>query len=167
MKSTAIAIALMLPITAGAFENEPSGFRGIEWETPIESVAAEFSPMSESKSGAKFYTRKGDKLAIGEAALQSIAYVFYKGRFQGAMIRTQEGVGNKRALRDALFAQFGPGHQPNRYMERFYWFGAVAHISLDCLSVRPYCMAFIRSKAMSDAEMADKKTAAEGAKKDF
>lgn len=161
----AAAWCLVTALPTYAYQNEPYGFRGIDWDTPLEQVADQFTELSDSK-GRGFYQRKGDKLTIGEAELESVTYVFYKGRFQGAMLTTTEGAANQRALRDAFTAQFGRGEQPNRYIDRFYWWGAITQISLNCSSGRK-CLALLRSKALSDTERADRKTAAEGAKKDF
>jgi hypothetical protein len=96
-----------------------------------------------------------------------ISYVFYKGQFLGVLARTAEGVGNQRALKEAIFAQFGAGDQPNRYMERYHWFGTSANISLDCFGAQRRCSLYMRSRAVSDRERADKKATAQDAKKDF
>lgn len=162
----AFAVAAAAPLTAAGFDNEPNGFRGIVWAAPIDSVKDELAELRANKA-TTFYTRKDDKLRIGEAALQSITYVFYKGRFTGAMVRTVEGVANQSALRSALIEQFGKGDQPNRYIERYYWWGATAIISLDCAAPNRACTAMLRSKALMDEENRDMKAAAKDAKKDF
>ena len=160
------AALLITSVSALAFENEPTGFRGIEWGTKFEQVAEQFTQTTASQDRV-FYQRKGDKLNFGEAVLQDITYMFYKGEFQGVMIRSEAGVQNQHALKDAVTAQFGFGRHPNRYMERVYWFGPVTWISLDCFNSTKRCTLMIRSKAVIDREQADKKTAAAGAKKDI
>lgn len=168
MKTTILAIALGATATAHAFPNQPTGFRGIEWGTPFEAVAEQFTVASGQRDDVKFYTRKDDKLAIGAAELKYINYVFYKGQFQGAMIRTADGVAHQYALREAFRAQFGDGHKPNRYMDKFHWFGGATNVTLDCYQpATNHCIAYIRSKAITDLEIADKKAAAHAAKKDF
>lgn len=165
----AVLVALTLSAhPAAAFNNEPPGFRGIEWDTPFEKVQDEMVPVgSEGKGGSLFYQRKDDKLSIGGADLTEISYVFYKGHFLGVLARTAEGVGNQRALKDAMFAQFGAGAQPNRYMEQYLWFGTSALISLDCFGAQRRCSLYMRSRAVGDRERSDKKSTADDAKKDF
>jgi hypothetical protein len=165
MRALIFSLAL-LPTIALAFKNEPTGFRGIEWGAPIEKFKDELVPGQTPAPGIAFYQRKADKMAIGEAELSRITYIFYKGLFQQAMIRTAEGIQHHRALREAFVAQFGPGDQPNRYIERWFWSGSQAMILLNC-SRGAYCTASLMSRQLYEQEQRDKKAAAEGAKKDF
>ena len=80
-----LAASLILSPPVFAFQNEPDGFRGIKWGTNI----SELSEMGliEDDGESKFYVRKNDKMQIGDADLERIAYVFYKDRLYGIMVR--------------------------------------------------------------------------------
>jgi hypothetical protein len=163
----AFTLAGFCACPAMAFQNEPSGFRGIDWGAPVENFQDQLSGKdAPTTPGLAFYQRKDDKMSIGAAQLTRITYVFYKGRFEGAQIQTAEGASYPGALRDALVAQFGPGDQPNRYIDRWFWRGTQAMILLDC-TARLSCRAHISSRAMFEEQQRDKKAAAEKAKKDF
>jgi hypothetical protein len=166
MRALAVALLLIAPGVVFAFKNEPGGFRGIQWAAPLDTVRDELSPSAASAATLATYQRKDDKMTIGEAQLSRITYVFYKDRFQQAMLRTADGLQHARALRDAFTAQFGPGDQPNRYLDRWFWHGAQTMIYLDC-HPRTYCTASLMSRAVYEEQQRDKKAAAEGAKKDF
>lgn len=166
-RAAIMAMVVTTPIAALAYQNEPTGFRGLEWDIPLEGVTEQLTNPLTTRD-TTIAERKGDKLAIGEAQLKSINYFFYKGRLQGVMISTEPGAHNVRAIRDALVAQFGPpSSQPNRFMARYHWLGQVTNIYLDCFEQRDRCTVTIRSQVVSARQIADKREAAKEAKKDF
>ena len=164
MKFAAASVTALLVSTAHAFPNEPTGFRGLEWGDTIAARGDEFV-LRQSSRDTQLFTRKGDKLAIGEAALSDISYAFYRGRFHAAAIKTQGG-GNGKALFDAFLTQYGNAATPNRSANRYYWGGATALISLDCMPDYLNCMAVIASKRIADERRADENAAADRAKGD-
>jgi hypothetical protein len=98
-------------------------FRGIKWGTEFSTVESqmEYVRTDPSYGGIKLYRKLGDELKIGGADLVSIQYGFWQDKFCGVMISV-EGYTNFTAVRDAAFERYGPGHQPNRYIQKYYWF---------------------------------------------
>jgi hypothetical protein len=163
----ALALALALaPSIASAYQNEPIGFRGIEWGSDAENHKEQLTETSRSKEGVEIYRRRDDKMNIGEADLNSIAYVFYRGQFSAAMIRSS-GLSNQTALLRALQAQFGSGDQSNRYIPKYFWRGAIANIFMDCNSVTKDCTVVMQSERIRALQNADRQSAAEKSKGDF
>lgn len=158
-----LLLGFLAASAASAFENEPDGFRGIEWNAPVES-AGELVAVDRDKRLA-VYRRRADRLSIGEAELRSIHYSFYVGRFQGVLIESKPGTENKAALRAAFHGLFGEGHRRNQFLDHWVWAGEKALISLDCS--RDTCTAGIMSKEVLDAVRQDREAAAADAKKDF
>ena len=88
-----------------AFQNEPKGFRGIDWDTDFANVEGEMFLAEDTQ--IKFYTRRDDKMTIGGAELARLTYGFYEGKFGYVFIHTKLGPGNQSALRDAFFPNLG------------------------------------------------------------
>ena len=162
-----IAIATtFLALNALAFQNEPDGFRGIRWGTPVSTLPDEFQRLDNENTPQKRYARKGDRQSIGNADLDVLIYTFYNDQFF-SVFASASGPVNARALRDALESQFGPGSKPNRYLDRWFWHGAVTGISLNCIRA-PQCHLLIFSREISRLKREDdKRTGAEKAKGDF
>jgi len=120
---TLIFLVFLLPTSTLAFQNEPDGFRGIEWGTDI----SERSDMSRIEEN--LYKRKNDKLTIGNANVKLIAYMGYKGKLM-AVVVTYEGFSNNEKIQQTFFQLYGKGYKPNRFMERYSWFGNDVQISL-------------------------------------
>lgn len=151
---------------AGAFPNEPNGFRGIAWGTPIESLTSEMM-LTEERGDTKLYARTSDSLAIGGATLQTVRYAFYKGRFSMAVARTIAGAAARTALRDAVEAQFGPDRSARAYSTQFSWTGTTTFILLSMDDVRNHAFLMLQSAELMAEERADKALRAREAKKDF
>lgn len=160
------ALALGLALAVQAFENEPDGFRGIAWGTPIADVAHEMTQIGPTRGKMKMYIRRGERLQIGAARLEGIRYFFRDDRLTGVHIRAANTVSDGTALRDAFFATFGTPHKPNRFIERYMWSGAKAHIVLECIAIES-CWAAMYSAAGLDAEQRERDAEAANAKKDF
>ncbi len=113
--------------------SEPDGFAGIKWSTPFSEIK---SDMVESKSISDpaepnvkikiYYTRRGDSLKMGEAQLDRIEYVFWRGKFAEARI-TATGPDNFDALKKYLFEKYGT---VNKFQGAYSWDGAVTQIAL-------------------------------------
>lgn len=167
-------LALALIASAGlagaahAFDNEPDGFRGIPFGASIADYESELLKQNERPTGEVVYVRRGDKMSIGEAKLDQLQYVFYKGRFYGARIGTS-GQDNKFALIRTFNAQFGRGDRPNRYLDEYFWRGSQAHMLISCppASGRHICAAQIASRELMNEATEDRKRAAERSGSDF
>lgn len=95
------------------------GFRGIKWGTTL-TPEMEMVLLEGDPAGIAFYGRKTDKMTIGKAALDVIAYGFYRGRFYAVDIFCK-GYDNGDALASAVFARYGKGHQPNEFIYEYHW----------------------------------------------
>jgi hypothetical protein len=160
-----IAVIATIAVPCYAFQNEPSGFRGIEWGATIEQAKNKLTQIGQEGKFSIIFRRPDDKMSIGDAELESIRYKFYRGQFSGVYIISKPST--SRAIMQTFRTQFGPGAQPNQYIERFLWDGATSFIFLDCVTFESSCKALIASTALRKIEEADKAAAAAGAKKDF
>jgi len=120
---TLIFLVFLLPISALAFQNEPDGFRGIEWGTDI-SEWPDMTHVSEN-----VYQRENDELTIGDANVKKIHYKTYEGRLWGVSI-TYEDYNNHEKLKQTFFYLYGEADYSNRLTERYHWHGSDIWISL-------------------------------------
>ncbi len=74
-----------------------------------------------------YYTRKGDHLRMGEARIDGIEYVFWRGKFAEARI-TATGPENFDRLKKSLFERYGAVDKPFR--GAYSWDGNVTQIAL-------------------------------------
>jgi hypothetical protein len=165
----AAGLSLLLSSTvASAFQNEPTGFRGIAWGTPLSAIRGLMRPVGATPAGQdQAYLRVGDSMTIGGAVLEKILYKFHNGGFSEAFIVAQKGPSNTEALIAAFRAQFGEGRQPHRSAEDYIWQGATSIIFLTCRTGQHACLAFLRSTAALAQQNAEKAAVAARAGKDF
>ncbi len=114
-------------------DSEPDGFAGIKWNTPFTEVKSNMEELrnisdpSEPNVKIKiYYTKKGDPLELGEAKLDRIEYVFWRGKFAEARI-SATGPENFDHLKKYLFEKYGP---VNKSQGAFSWDGSVTQIFL-------------------------------------
>jgi hypothetical protein len=109
-------------LTVSSVLAQVDGFRGIKWGTEFSTVESEmkYERTDPSYGGINLYSKLGDELKIGAAELMSIQYGFWQNRFSNVVILF-EGFTNFTAVRDSAFERFGRGHQPNRYIQRYFW----------------------------------------------
>jgi hypothetical protein len=159
---------VLLPTVTAAFQNEPTGFRGIAWGTPLAALESQVRPVGATPAGQdQAYVRGGDSMTIGGAELEKILYKFHNGVFSEAFIVAQKGPSNAAALIAAFRAQFGEGKQPHRSVDDYIWQGATSTIFLTCHS-RPHpCFAFVRSTTALAQQNAERAAVAAHANKDF
>ena len=86
MRRISFAVAagfwVLLPTVTAAFQNEPTGFRGIAWGTPLSSVQNQMRAVAATPAGQdQAYVRIGDNMTIGGAMLEEILYKFHDGQF--------------------------------------------------------------------------------------
>ncbi len=119
--------------------SEPDGFRGIRWGTDIRTLSG-MKRLRIRRSGLfqeiYTYTRKGDKLVIGSAKIETIKYDFWRGKFCDVWIYTK-GYVNWCALKDAIFKKFGRGRKLELSGEEEYeWIGRKTRMLLDYDCIR-------------------------------
>ena len=113
--------------------SEADGFAGIKWGAPFSDVT---SDMVESRSISDpaepnvkikiHYTQKGDPLKMGEAQLDKIEYVFWRGQFAEVRISTA-GPENFDGLKQFLFEKYGT---VDKFQGAYSWDGSVTRITL-------------------------------------
>ncbi len=147
-----LIVCLLLPSTAFAFQNEPTGFRGISWGTPLSAVQSQMIP-----DAGDLYNRINDKLKLGDAALMGISYEFDNGRFSQVIIFSKEGLNNEKTMITAFFAHFGS--VPAAHEGLYIWTGSVGAIYLICGPEGGHqnhgCHAFIGSTVAWQQKQAD------------
>lgn len=129
MKRCLVYILIMLSLcnVAHSFQNEPSGFRGIKWETDIKALPDMI--CAEGQGDTEFCTRQNDEMAIGAAELDRIEYGFHGGKFFTVLIKYHSS-SNYFNLKDAFVRQYGGCYQPNLTKEECYWNGSNVDIVL-------------------------------------
>ncbi len=119
-----LILCVLLPGSpALAFPGEPDGFRGIPWNTGVESLPGLIEAGGGADTGrVRVYRRENEDLTFGRARLDSIFYEFREGRFFRVQIRVTD-IYNFLLLRDALFHLHGPGRELSPRAERYEWYG--------------------------------------------
>ena len=128
IKTLFLIVAILLsPCLLWAFSNEPEGFRGIKWGTRI----WELSDMGIGKDAgnSRWYIRKDDKMKIGDADVEQIAYGFYQDRFYDVVISFTGSV-NFSKIKETFQQLYGSGPHPDEFMERYFWLGREVNITL-------------------------------------
>ena len=131
----ALALLTFLAGTAPAADNlapqnDPGGFMDLAWDTPLARVPGLWlAGRDRDLGGLDIYRREKAPETFGQARLQSVHYLFWRGRLLAVDAQTQ-GQADFEALRQACQERFGPGTRPNRYQENYYWLGPNSQISL-------------------------------------
>jgi hypothetical protein len=92
-------------------------FRGIKWGEDQKSLSG-LRPGPQ-RENVEVFTRD-EKKTVGEIEVEEIYYLFYKGKFGGAMI-TFRGSRNSSSLKQALQQKYGPWQKPEPSAETFVW----------------------------------------------
>ncbi len=102
--SFAFSAALLGIAPALAFQNEPKGFRDLEWGTKFSSVSRQMYSMGEYQ-GDKLYMRLGDNWSLLGMPLTRIVYVFHQDRLSSVMLTT--GANASEQIEMKFREQFG------------------------------------------------------------
>jgi hypothetical protein len=107
LQVTITILVLFLPLSIIAFQNEPNGFRGLEWGSELSSLKdIELVENDMSRKFVKVYRIRNDELIIGDAKLEYIDYIAWKGKLSEVIILAKGNV-NVENLRAACIKQFG------------------------------------------------------------
>lgn len=112
------------------------------------------------------YVRPADARNVGEAQLETIRYVFYKGRLE-SIVLTTEGARNSQALLATLRAQYGPGDKPNPYRQHYVWSTKHVLMTFDQQASVGDGKVLITSKLLHGQQQADEASAARQATSDL
>lgn len=102
-----------------AFQNEPTGFRGVGWGDKID-CHPQMILLRDHGDGTVGYFKSGEKYSIEEVRLKSIIYVFWQDRFAYVVI-FYSGRANWERLKDILLKNFGEGEEISEFL--LYWEG--------------------------------------------
>jgi hypothetical protein len=92
-------------------------FRGIPWGADKKDVPGLIAgPQTQNIEAC---TRDENK-KVGDIDVQTIYYMFYRGKFGAARILVQ-GASNSSILRETLSQKYGPGEKPTPALEKFIW----------------------------------------------
>ena len=132
-------------VHAGAFKNEPTDFRGIEWGASYVDHAQGLDLVRQDND-VLVYMRPSERNVSERDNYEKIAYRFYKDRFSAGIIQTY-GNEAKRELRRSLVKRHGEPVRVSRRQELDAWDGERVQIVLSC-SVTSYCAAEFISEEM-------------------
>lgn len=147
-----VCAALASNVRGADMTNEPTDFRGLGWSSALPRDDAGLK-LVRREGDVTYYTKPGEKLALGQADAIKIAYRFYKDRFSAGVVQTY-GTDNKKTLIEALHGQHGASTKPYKRIEQYRWEGREVNIVLTC-EVTSYCAAEFVSVATGKMEAAD------------
>jgi hypothetical protein len=98
-------------------------FRNLKWGTNIKNMNDHNMVLIGKDKELTMYRRADDKLSIGNAVLSTLYYLCYQDRFCAVTIQTEES-SNFTYLKDAVFARYGKGYQPNEFIDKWTWGGS-------------------------------------------
>ena len=104
--------------------SEPNGFRGIEWNTDIDTIKEKKGLVFHGMQGPfEAFVIRNDNMEIGDANLSVIGYLFWNGRFCKVDIMFTSFSDHEK-LRKQVFNTFGPA-QKTKYLneDRYIWEG--------------------------------------------
>ena len=123
-----MAGVLLIPSIALTFQNEPDNFRGIKWGTNINELS-DMQHIGEMDEIGVFYTRKRDKMKIGDADLDYVHYAFYEDRFHTVFIKISSKSDFDK-IKATLNSLYGKAKQANPFIEKYLWEGNEVRIIL-------------------------------------
>ncbi len=122
------------------------GFGDLQWGAIASSIAG--LQKTETQQGLPDViecVRPQDRLQLGDAALTSIVYTFWRDRLYTVTIWVQ-GQSDFDALRDLVTNQFGQGHPSDRFGERYLWTETPSEMMLEYLKDTRLGMLWLRSR---------------------
>jgi len=124
-----MVLFLALSVRGFAFQNEPEGFRGLEWgDPPGEDMV--FFDIVKNYPDLVWYQRRYDRLRIGTVKLVLICYLFYKNRLMQVQIEPVAEEGGYDSLREILEREFGAGQRTEGLGRSSKWIGDITEITL-------------------------------------
>ena len=129
LNSSILILTLILtPSAVGAFQDEPTDFRGIVWGANTDELAG--MKKVHSEDSLEYYVKAREKMKIGDARIKSVVYVFYNDKFCGVVIDFKSPL-NFQIIKETLFDLHGKGNQPRKYKEHYGWSGKSISLTLE------------------------------------
>ncbi len=136
---------------AGSMVNDPKGFQGIPWGSPL----AERPELTEVGSGdrIKDYERKDGPPVLGSIPVSSLRLSTIEGKFARVTIRYQGGQTHRQIL-TYLQSQFGPidvtpGQLAAGAEQQFNWRGTDTEVNLTYQRMGERGLLFIESRSLA------------------
>ena len=136
--------------------SEPDGFADIKWGTEVSEVKSDMVELMSISDPAEpnvkikiYYTKKGDDLKMGEARLDKIEYVFWRGKFAEGRINAT-GPENFDRLKKFLFEKYG---SVNKFQGAYSWGGSVTRIALRYDEPTKPCLLTIATTKLESLEV--------------
>jgi hypothetical protein len=123
-----IVTLILTPSALGAFQNEPTAFRGVVWGANTDELAGMTKVHTEGSLA--YYIKDHEEITIGDARIKSVVYVFYGNKFCGAVIDFKSP-GNFQIIKKTLFNLHGKGNQPRKYKDYYGWSGKYITLTLE------------------------------------
>jgi hypothetical protein len=139
-------VVLAIASEAHAYRNEPTGFRGIVWGTPVDQVRAKKETWFNRDVGLGLVEyRSRDDLSMNGVPLTYNLYQFYKGQLSTGIMEAHAA--QCASMLDILIARFG---QPDQRVttRRLVWQGQTTTIVYICDGRRDYCRVGLESTAL-------------------
>ena len=108
---------LILGFLGAAFGGTFETFRGLQWGADKREVSGLIA--GPQRENVEVYTRE-EKKKVGDIEVETIYYLFYKGKLGAAMIIFQ-GDSRFSILKEALRQKYGPGEKPDPSAEKYTW----------------------------------------------
>ena len=143
---------------AGSPENslpgDPGKFNGIWWGQYLgELKDMRFASYDSKNSGELYYVRPGDVLELGDVKLEYVLYGFWKGIYSSFVFGVK-GSGDWKGLKRICFENFESWHQPDRYVERYYWVGNHSAMTLEYNEAEDVGQLYVYSKTIYERQLA-------------
>lgn len=143
---------------------DTEGFRDMKWgDSPTKDMIID---STEKTTNTKMYHLKNDKLNIGDAQLTGISYTYFDNKFMSTSIKFK-GYANYSSIKSTLETKYGNSYRPNKYLEKYWWFGGNSTVGIIFSTVNDEGIVFIMNTQLSDQSELYKKNNSSNAAKDL
>jgi len=136
--------------SAVTMANDPKGFQGIPWGTPLANLPN--VTLVESTTRIKQFDLKQSPPRLGDIAVESLRLVSIDAKFARVVVRYQ-GPATHQSILKYLQAQFGPldltpGQIARGVLQQFTWSGPESDVNLTYDGHRDRGFIFIENRAL-------------------
>ncbi|MFN0040669.1 MAG: hypothetical protein ACKVP2_14250, partial [Burkholderiales bacterium] len=149
-------IAVVLPATANAMQNEPADFLGIEWGASLETHRSTLRAITETGDSG-YFRRLSDRPFFAGIEVRRISYHFHKGSFvSGAYVSV--GTNELKSILAHLTARHGEPARANNRHKIYEWEGDRRGITVSC-DISISCHTEFYDKTLREQELAEQSNA--------
>jgi hypothetical protein len=145
-----VLAASSFALPAGAMQNEPAHFLGIEWGAPIDRYRAELKPIFED-GDTGHYRRPSDRPYFAGVEVRRISYHFFKGNFASGMYVTV-GSNDLRNILAHLTSVYGEPSFTHARHRIYSWEGERSAVMVTC-DISISCYTEFYDKTVREAAM--------------